>query len=335
MSLLEHLRLVKIEKDFLKGIGGIKTVIRDEEELKKRLEDIHDDADVRFIEDKDISILNRLGKKDRAKLKETLKLVEKLAKERSDQDIISRLEQIFEHLDVTEKLELKEEEEILAEFRELAGSIRDDGDIEDFFSRHPNFFGAKPHKRLKKRIRKFLQKRIEEQGISEEGAEKGPTIRKSELRALKRSLEVYFGSDDFTGYMRRFFRGAIDVKVGLFGSMVTGTASAESRFKGLPTDKGRVSDVDIGIIVPHDLITRIPLEGRHIRKRGLYYGPYFRSNAEKSGPFQNIFRYLENISYAGRRDRKIGVVIVDKDFYRHNLSDEDHMILVHHVTDIS
>jgi hypothetical protein len=71
----------------------------------------------------------------------------------------------------------------------------------------------------------------------------------------------------------------------------------------------------------------ITLSGRPLFKHGTYYGPFFIGRAEKIGPFQKIFGFLSPLSFAHRRDRKIGIVVVDTDFFHSNISKDKYATL--------
>ena len=156
---------------------------------------------------------------------------------------------------------------------------------------------------------------------------RGPVVSGEEIKQARSRLDAYFRSEHFLQFANLFPLGKIKVSVSLYGSLVTGVASKYSQYNGLPSDYGRVSDVDMGIVIDTNSIDKIKFEGRCLFKKGIYYGPFNEDAATNLGPFMKIFEFLRGLSFAKRTDRKVGFVIVDENFYNANLSKNEHVVL--------
>ncbi|MFQ5474255.1 MAG: hypothetical protein ACE5DM_00295 [Candidatus Nanoarchaeia archaeon] len=339
MGIFARLQLLDVKKGLKDCLEQTLRVLDDEKELKSRLDSLTGDAreneftqflaNLAKAEEIDLRILKGLRKKSDEKYKkakEMLKILHTLAKE-SDHHRINKLlnylKEIIEHLEITDQLEAKEEQQIIYEFESLTRTrYFDNQDIDDFFAGHTNFFKLKHNKRLKKNISKFFNNRLEEE------LEQGPTIKRKELQIIKRGLSSFLRSLEFKRLLVKSFSGKTTARIDLYGSLVTGFSSNQSKFRGLPSDHGRISDVDLGITLDPKVMQELPLGGNHLYKKGHYYGPYTESKAQDMGPFSQIFKYIRKSPFAGRTDRKIGIIIVDTDFYDHNLSKDPHIAVV-------
>lgn len=336
MGILTYFKKKNIEKKLANGLDDARVILLNLELIKKELKQIlsHPEGSPKFFEHIcdaghiDRKILIELMRQDDAvyrKAKEVLEEIKDLARPSEHENLIhlvKHINKVIDSIKLTEELHLKKQTEViddfhyLLEYHELTNEL-----ISKFIQKHSQFFKLKTNKRLKKKIEKYLKLQIEEIILNQPG----PTVTEREFILIKNKLKEYIHSDYFMKFIRLDVSGVIHIRISLYGSLVTGFASQYSKHKGLPTDFERISDVDLGIVIETKTIKQITLEGRCLFKEGQYHGPYYESNAEKLGPFNKIFHFLRDLSFAKRRDRKIGLVVVDQDFYKHNLADDEHI----------
>ena len=328
MALLQKLRISKINKTLEASIKEGVSAIKSTEKIKKSFiepfDDAYDGNTIKKIIKEEYFIMCELKSKNPELFSKAKKLYVLLNKLSTDTEYISaknHSESLMGLIDCFEGFMVKEEHEILDEFNNLLikHDLNED-DILDFTEEHSNFFKIKTNKKLRKIMQKVLKYHIEE----EKFLEPGPTMSTKELGKLKSNLANYFGSDYFLKLIRTFELKQISVNVSIYGSLVTGFASQYSKFKGLPSDYKRVSDVDLGIVIDNHAIKKISINGRCLFKKGVYYGPFHEHNAEKLGPFMRIFSFVDKISFAKKTNRKIGFIVVNKGFYESNLANDKH-----------
>lgn len=286
-------------------------------------------SNIEKAEKEDLEIMNLL-KEDHENYQTAKEVLNKLylvTKEEDPQkydELMNYLEKLLDKIDIKEQLQLKEADDIIEDFENLLRLDIDEESIREFIREHSAFFKTKPNKKLKKQIEKYLKSKIRESEITQPG----PIITPNETNRLKERLKEYLNSHYFLDFLKKMFKGKIEISIALYGSLVTGFSSAYSKYKGLPSDQGRISDVDMGITINDQALEKITLDGRQLFKKGTYYGPFFQDKAQKLGPFVKIFDFVKDLSFAKRTDRKIAFVIVDKSFYKNNLAQTNHINLI-------
>jgi hypothetical protein len=159
--------------------------------------------------------------------------------------------------------------------------------------------------------------------------ELGPKIKGKECSAATRKfMEFRQASSKFKEYM-----DGRECKFAIFGSLVTGISSPQSNTPNSPTDQGRISDVDLTVVIPKDILqlfkSQTIIKKLIFWKQGLitHIGPIKESSAAKLGPFSDFFKYMKNLSFAGRTDRTISLMIVETNFFATKLRTEPHIVL--------
>ena len=351
MGFLKALGIVKDAETELKlDIRKIRELEQDTELLKSEIEELlrtveaGDTAKTRelltLLKEQDHKIFDILkqtaDKKQYQKAKHIHGLISTIMRSSSQDlskyghfsELVSQIDHDVIQLLRMELNELKESREILHDFDALCTtSVLTEEMIEGFFSKHSNIFKANPHRKLGKQIKKELTRLIEDTVKNAPG----PIMKEKEIVAVKTKLTHYFRSHNFKELFNEYDLKGTKIIVALFGSLVTGFASRYSRHPGVPTDSEELSDVDIAIIIDDkSIFKRLTLAGPRgllLKKGGFYYGPLQERSAERLGPFMKIFRYLKHLSFAGSSKRKIGIVLVDTDFYLRNMKKEEHIKL--------
>ncbi len=181
--------------------------------------------------------------------------------------------------------------------------------------------------RIFKKVDKFLKKKIKK----EETIEQGPKYRNSDIRYLGGKIEGFFKSPQINNFPKNQ-----KIAFYLFGSLVNGFCNNPSKSKfGKPSDDGRISDVDILVMISpkffkaifgnngkfiktiHNMIRSVPIGVR------THFGP------EYAGPFENLLRDLATIRFAGRGDRSVNMVFtIDKLFNYLKMFKEPHIKII-------
>ena len=342
MSILESLQILRIKHKIKKDYDTIEVVENKIDELKLSLDKIAetkflDPNEVKKMETNDRKIMSLLRGKnplEYEKAVEIVKALENVGKTDKREEMVrvfAYLSDMLAHIHIAEELEKRAEVEIVNDFNALSHrKIVPKEKIDAFFRKHSNFFKAKPHKKLAKLIKRYFDARTDREEISTPG----PVMKPKEITALQKRLEEYFFSPSCVLQLRKFVTGKIRIQLGLYGSLVTGFSGKESKHRGLPSDLNRVSDVDLALILPPKILEKIPLQGRYLKLKGIYFGPYKIEQASKIGPFYNIFNYLNGLSFAGRTDRIVGIVVADEDFYKANLAEDRHIKMYENMIEI-
>jgi len=303
----------------------------------------------------DLQILKELHKSDKEydAAKKSLELIELIitqmdarnnveknnkvdAQDKLDEHDISRLKELVKTIEdtmsnllVMELEHVKKGEEFLHEYLILLNSSYLTKDEFDAFDhKYSNFIKSKPNRRICREAMRMLRK-----NIVIELKNQGPTLKSQEIIYIQKKIDIYFSSHEFRSLLGKFsIPSGEKILVGIYGSMVTGYASKHSKFKGLPTDENRISDVDVGIVITDKILSKFLTDAPDKLRYGLYYGPYHEDTLSKTGPFFGLYDYFRSSSFAGRIDRKIGFIIVNFDFYHNNLEKDKHVILGEYYT---
>lgn len=342
MGLLRLLGVVKPGRELELDIEETESLLSDTKQLEVKLTHAMQNIgkgpseDVRIalehIRDKDIQILKdlkELGDPDSYNLaKRVLDTVRQVLESFStfpDEKYAGLLEQLRSMLKTLWEDELAEmnlEKRVLDDYLSLfRQSIITEKDIARFFDRHENYFGAKNRKKTAKHLRRTLEQKMHKTEI----LKKGPVVTDREVDSFRRCMESFFSSSSFRHVVPDTLHGDT-IKAGVFGSLVTGYSSPLSKFRGMPSDHSRVSDVDIGIIVSAKFLKEMGFNEPDVVKSGFCFGPYTPHRASHAGPFANLPAFLVRLSFAGRTNRVINFVVMDEDFYRHNVASENHII---------
>jgi len=251
------------------------------------------------------------------------------------QSSLQELEQEMIRLLKEEMVMRTDEQRILFEFDQLISNQRiTEEDIEHFFENNSNFFKAKPHKKLRKKIKELLLTRVVKQNEAP-----GPQISLKEVGYISNKLREYFLSHYFKTITHLYQGKKVEIIFAIYGSLVTGFASQYSHHPYAPTDSDGTSDVDLGVVIfdksfLQEIMKGIPNHLKIIKYNGLYFGPIKEEKANLIGPFSKIFEDLRPLKFAGRNDRKVGIVFVDKNFYESSLKNEPNKILFHQVIEL-
>ncbi|MBI5002080.1 hypothetical protein HZC31_01730 [Candidatus Woesearchaeota archaeon] len=187
--------------------------------------------------------------------------------------------------------------------------------------------------KLYKKIEKKLQERVQKRGPS---YSPGPTYKDKDLVYLRQKIKEFLQSP---------YSNAIPhkekIKIYIFGSLVNGYCNnpRKSTF-GLPSDMGRLSDVDILLVVSPTLwktvtqgMDRRQIVTLHNTQRTNPVGLDTNPGPASTGPFEKIFSFLGDINFAGKPKRPVHIVfIMDKWFLSLNLRDEPHIPVMSIVT---
>ncbi len=243
-------------------------------------------------------------------------------------ELVPKLESDIQEIVKLELSEKAKDLELSRDFQELCNSpLISKEEVQSFFKKYSTFLKAKPHKKLRAQIALTLSEKTRANSFTP-----GPLIKLKELSHITHRLLEYFSSPYFLGYTLNYPEEEIEIIISIYGSLITGFASQYSHHPGAPTDSDGISDVDIGVVI-HDqkFLRKIMAHGPNILKlikySGLYYGPIKESTARYAGPFYKIFDFLRPITFAGREDRKLGVVFVDTVFYENSLKNEAQAIV--------
>lgn len=205
----------------------------------------------------------------------------------------------------------------------LEKSVLSEDEKQEFLLKIKGKVSPKMYKKIEKKLQEKVQTKIE--------YEKGPTYRDRDLNYLKQKIMNFIESP----YTQDIPQGE-KIIVYLFGSLVNGFCNNPRKPTfGMPSDMGRVSDVDILIVVSPNLwkmLTRTmnpqQIVTLHNTQRTNPIGLDTNPGIESAGPFMHLFHYLNDITFAGRSGRPVHVVfIMDKWFLGLNLRDEPHIFI--------
>ena len=179
-----------------------------------------------------------------------------------------------------------------------------------------------------KKIKKFLKKL---ECDEEEIIDVGPKVKEKEINYIKDKLNEYIKSNYFN--IKDYTNKREKIRIYLFGSLVNGFCNNKRKpHYGRPTDENRISDVDLSIIISSDLFNSFIKSGFSTHDFGSFFGRMSTSAGEGErdfGPFNNIFNYLRNLTYASRNDRIIHIVFIEKTFFwKNHLRKEPHIKLI-------
>ncbi len=156
----------------------------------------------------------------------------------------------------------------------------------------------------------------------------GPKYEEKDIKYLRKKIKDFFKSPDSAGISKGH-----KIKFYLFGSLITGFCNhPRKKHYGKPTDEGRLSDVDILVVIPKKLFFQVfrlqeiveKVRGT-IRTRAI--GEQTTGTA-LAGPFQLLFEYLKHLHFAGKK-RPISLVFVpEKDFKEINYEEEPNLEVI-------
>lgn len=169
------------------------------------------------------------------------------------------------------------------------------------------------NKRVFRDLRNEIASKVEE---TEEILEPGPKITEKDILNIQRKISAFFRSP----FAKEFPK---DEKISFYlgGSLITGfSQNKSSPFYGQPTDKGRVSDVDISVFISsnffNSLFTSSKLVETHLlHKRTLPIGTEEKFKENYAGPFQALLEDLSKLTIASR-ERNVNFT-----FFEHSLLD--------------
>lgn len=224
---------------------------------------------------------------------------------------------------ITIQLEQKGlDEKVLDDFTQLYESMNvPEKTIDSFFKRHKSYFKLKTRRKLGRAIKEVLKENTQrnEQEI-------GPRITESECEHLKNHFIEFLETDKIMKTV-----SIQDIELYLFGSLVSGFSSSQSLTPNTATDKGRISDVDLTIIVPVALIRLLIEKNQHQKfaiirdAQSYFFGPIDSQKSHLLEQFAGIFTYIQKLSFAKRKGRKIGITICSPQFFHSVLKAEPHI----------
>jgi len=171
-----------------------------------------------------------------------------------------------------------------------------------------------------KKIKKLFKKSMSKE---EEILEVGPIIDKSEIHDMKKRLHDFVKSPDFNYH--NYISSKEKIRFFLFGSLVTGISSSKSKMPNTPVDKGRISDVDLGIIISEDFFDTF-VTTQYTKMKGTKRSFPMSKGDREVGPFKDVFDYVSKLRIAGKKNREVNVVFMSKSFFLNfNLRKEPHI----------
>lgn len=190
-------------------------------------------------------------------------------------------------------------------FQLLEASPLSQGNLDKFLAKIKGRISPK----VFKKIQNTLYKKVEE----EPQYDRGPVFKERELEYLAQRIREFFASP----YTQNIPKGE-KVTFYIGGSLVTGYGTNPgSSFYKKPTDFGRVSDVDILVLVSSGVWTemtrymnRKQILSVHGVVRTLPVGIDTHPGPESTGPFSPLFQIFQGLSFAGRRDRPVHMTFV-------------------------
>jgi hypothetical protein len=195
---------------------------------------------------------------------------------------------------------------------------------------------AKIRGKVSPKVYKQIEKKLKAKTqVQKKSYEPGPIYKQKELVRMGESIQSFFASPD-----AQEFPSGNKIKFYLFGSLITGFSNNDrSPNYGLPSDMGRVSDVDLLIVVTPEIwkIVTSSMDRKQIvtikgTQRTMPVGFHTHPGVESTGPFKNLFYYLNNLSFAGRVGRPISVFfMMDTWLLTLNLREKPHL----HIMDIT
>ncbi len=180
----------------------------------------------------------------------------------------------------------------------------------------------KIYRKIEKKLQEKVQKRAKVY-------DPGPTYKEKELVRMAEKIQQFFASP----HAQEFPPGQ-KITFYLFGSLITGFCNNDrSPNYGLPSDMGRVSDVDLLIVLTPELwkIVTSHMNRKQIVtfknvQRTMPVGFDTHPGIESTGPFKNLFYYLKDISLAGRVGRPISIFfMMDTWLLSLNLREKPHI----------
>lgn len=175
---------------------------------------------------------------------------------------------------------------------------------EDFM----NLLKGKVSSRVVKSTEKILKGKVKE----EFSLSPGPIYRPKDISYLQQKINEFFSSP-----YKENFPLFEKIEFYLFGSLVNGYCNNPRKESfGKPSDLGRVSDVDILIVLSNSFFEKIFSGNRRIivRVKGdirtIPIGKDTTFKEESTGPFAQLYPYLSEIAFGGRTDRQVHIVFI-------------------------
>ncbi|MBR9691541.1 hypothetical protein GOV06_02040 [Candidatus Woesearchaeota archaeon] len=212
---------------------------------------------------------------------------------------------------------LKDRKDLLVRFEILCKAKARNKDEELFLlAKAKETSPRRTYKKLKKLIKKL------EYEVDTEKPQPGPAASKVDIEVLKKKLNEFI----YSPYFKKDPSLKKDkIRFYLMGSLITGFASQKSKYAGEPSDKGRISDIDLGIIIDReffDSFIHTAFDVVHGTKRSV---PMDMASKEL-GPFRYLFAALKGLKMAGKTNRKLSIVFIEKSFFLAlKLRDEPHI----------
>jgi hypothetical protein len=206
----------------------------------------------------------------------------------------------------------------------LDRSILSQEEINDFLKSIKGKINNRDFKKIKKTLNKKLEVIYESPG---------PKYKSQDINNLRSRIDDFFSSpfgDKFPDGERILFY--------LFGSLVTGYCNNPRKSHyGRPSDEGRISDVDLMVVISPDFFNKlftIPRPELIATFQGTTRTKPIgldTSGLKATGPFISLFDVLSHLRFAGKNNRPIHAVFTDMISFKAKNYEDEPNILVHRI----